>query len=192
MMRLRIRRALQLTTVAIAAIALGLGCGGSGGGGGPTAPPPPSTSVRFTADASPGANSVYLGTGSGSSGTQWVMDISVQSVSDLYGVSLLIDFPTNQLSFNDGSEEEGTFLSGNGEFQTDLQVRERNQGEVTVGISRIGLEPGATGSGRLLSLRFSSRGSGSGDIRIRNGSAVDSLGVVQDDVTFIGGSVTVN
>jgi len=186
-------RNLGLALLLLAGIITTATCGGGGGGGGgPTQPPAPQSSVVYTPDASAGSNSIYLGTGSGSAGSTWVMNISAQSVSDLYGVSLLIDFPSNLLSFSDDSESEGSFLDGGGDFDTELVVRERGgSGEITVGLSRLGLVPGADGSGMLLSLRFNARSSGTGTIDIRNGAAVDSLGVVQEDVTFIGGSVRV-
>jgi len=170
------------------------GCGGGGGGGGPTAPPPPTQppmGVTFTADAPASANSVYLVAGSGGSPGRFVLDVEVQNVTDLYGVGFVLEYPAALLKFEKNGTTEGTFLSDNGAFDTDLVAKARTAGEVTVGISRLGLVPGADGSGTLLSLEFTTRANGSGALVFAENDALDSLGEVQEDVTWIGGSATV-
>lgn len=167
------------------------GCGG-GGGGGPTSPPPidPPSSISFSADGAAGANSISLSSGGGSSST-FILDVDAQSVTDLYGVSFILEFPNDLLSFVRNSETEGTFLSENGAVDTDVQASLRKAGEVTVGISRLGEVPGASGSGMLLSLEFSRNGAGSGPMQMTDHDALDSFGEVQIDVTWVGGTVTV-
>lgn len=170
---------------------LGTGC--SGGGGGPTSPPPPTvppSGISFSPDSSAGPNSIYLSSGGGS-GSTFILDVDTQSVTDLYGVSFLLTYPDNLISFRKNSELEGTFLSESGSVDTDLQVSQRQPGEITVGISRLGEVPGATGSGNLLSLEFGRKAAGSGSIQMTDHDALDSFGEVQIDVTWIGGSVTV-
>jgi len=170
---------------------LSTGCGG-GGGGGPTSPPPtvPPSGISFTPDSSAGANSIYLSSGGGS-GSVFILDVDAQSVTDLYGVSFLLSYPDNLLSYTKNSESEGSFLSDGGDIDTDLQVNQRRPGEVTVGISRFGEVPGASGSGNLLSLEFTRKSAGSGSMEMMDHDALDSFGEVQIDVTWIGGSVTV-
>ena len=171
-------------------VSTGCGGGGGGGGGSPTEPPPPSSGISFSADSSAGANSIYLSSGGGS-GSVFILDVDAQSVTDLYGVSFVLTYPDNLLSFTRDSQEEGSFLSESGSVDTDLQVSQRTAGEVVVGISRLGEVPGAAGSGNLLSLRFTRRAAGSGAMEMTDHDAVDSFGDVQLDVTWISGTVTV-
>lgn len=171
----------------------GIGCGGGGGGGGgPTQPPPPvvpPSGVTFTADRAASGNSVLLGAGAGGSPTVFVLSVEAQTVTDLYGVSFVLTYPNNLLSFRKGSATEGSFL--NGDHRVELIVKQRTPGELTIGISRVREVPGATGSGLLLSLDFATRSSGSGSMTLSEEAAVDSLGQAQEDVSFIGGTVDV-
>ena len=132
---------------------------------------------------------MFLDAGSGGSASVFVLAVETQSVTDLYGVSFVLEYPTDLLSFRKGSANEGAFL--NGSFDTELLVRQRSSGELTVGISRIGEEPGATGSGLLLTLEFDTRNSGTGTLTLSEEAAVDSFGQQQVDVTFIGGSIQI-
>lgn len=170
----------------------GTGCGGSGGGGGgPTQPPPPTvppSGVTFTPDRAPNGNSVFLDAGAGGSATVFVLDVEAQTVTDLYGVSFVLNYPNSLLSFRKGSATEGPFLDGS---RTELIVKQRSPGELTVGLSRINEVPGESGSGLLLSLEFTTRSSGSGSMRLTDEAAIDSVGQQQLDVNFIGGTVDV-
>lgn len=167
------------------------GCGGGGGGGGPTGPPPPpASSISFTPDSSGGSNSISLSSGGGSSSV-FILDVDARSVTDLYGVSFILTYPDTLLAFSNNSESEGTFLSESGSVATDLQAAERTPGEVTVGITRLGDVPGASGSGLLLSLEFTRRAAGTGRMDMTDTNALDSVGVVQADITWVSGSVTV-
>lgn len=76
-------------------------------------------------------------------------------------------------------------------MDTDLQVDQRTAGEVFVGITRLGEVPGATGSGNLLSLEFTRKTTGSGPMEMTDHDALDSLGIAQVDVNWIGGTITV-
>jgi hypothetical protein len=150
----------------------------------------PPSGISFTPDSSAGANSIYLSSGGGS-GSVFILDVDVQSVTDLYGASFIVSFPDDLLSYTKDSESEGSFLSDGGSIDTDLQVSRRQAGKVTVGISRLGEVPGASGSGNLLSLEFTRKSAGTGSIEMMDHDAIDSFGEVQIDVTWIGGSVTV-
>jgi len=151
----------------------------------------PPSGVTFTPDASAGANSIYLSAGQGGSSSALVLEVDAQSVTDLYGVGFLLRYPDDLLSYSKNSAAEGSFLSESGEVDIDLQVRERSDGELTVGISRLGEVPGATGSGTLLSLEFTRKSAGSGPMEMADHDALDSYGEVQVAVTWIGGSVSV-
>ena len=166
------------------------GCGGGGGGGGPTSPPPPSTGITFSSDSGGGSNSISLSSGGGS-GSVFILDVEASNVTDLYGVSFTLHYPAQLLAYSRNSESEGTFLSEGGSVDTDLQASERQAGEVTVGISRLGEVSGASGSGLLLSLEFTRRSAGTGRMDMMDHDALDSYGDVQLDVTWVSGSVTV-
>ena len=153
----------------------------------PTVPP---SGITFSPDSSAGSNSIALSSGGGS-GNVFILDVDAQSVTDLYGVSFLLTYPNDLLSYSKNSESEGTFLSESGDVDTDLQVSQRQPGELTVGISRLGEVPGVSGSGNLLSLEFTRRSAGSGPLEMTDHDAVDSLGEIQVEVTWISGSVTV-
>ena len=188
----------RMTLAALSAVCLlasswaSTGCGGGGGGGGgPTNPPTiPPSGISFSPDASASANSISLSSGGGS-GSLFILDVEVQGVTDVYGVSFLLTYPDSLLAFSRNSESAGTFLSANGEFEIDLQASERNAGEVTVGISRLGEVAGASGSGLLLSLEFTRRAAGTGRMEMTDHDALDSYGVVQGEVDWISGSITV-
>lgn len=119
----------------------------------------------------------------------FVLDVEAQTVTDLYGVSFVLNYPNHLLSYRRGSASEGPFL--NGDTRIELIVKQRTPGELTVGISKVREVPGATGSGLLLSLEFETRNAGTGSMALSEEAAVDSLGQAQEDVNFIGGSVTV-
>lgn len=182
---------------AIAACALlvwaSAGCGG--GGGGPTAPPPPPppppSGVTFTADAQAGPNSVYLAAGQGSTATVFVLDVRVSEVTDLYAVAFVIEFPNNLLDWRRGGTVEGSLLSDNGDFETELVVENRPAGNLVIGHTRLGQVPGMEGSGTLFSLEFVTQASGTGALSLRDEAALDSLGQLQEEITWIGGSVNV-
>jgi hypothetical protein len=185
------------TTVLLSALLIagllwfGTGCGGSGGGGGPTQPPPPTlppSGVTFTPDRAANGNSVFLDAGTGGSATVFVLDVEAREVTDLYGISFVLNYPNSLLSFRRGSATEGPFLGGS---RTELIVKQRSPGELTVGLSRINEVPGVSGSGLLLSLEFETRSSGSGSMSLTDEAAVDSVGQQQVDVNFIGGTVNV-
>ncbi len=172
---------------------VGNGCGGGGGGGGgPTQPPTvnPPSDISFSPASSPVSNSIYLSSGGGA-GSTFILEVEAQNVSDLYSVSFILNYPDDYLTFSRGSESEGTFLSANGEFDTSVEASERTTGEVAVGITRLGEVPGVNGSGSLLTIEFRRQAAGSGPLQMVDPAALDSFGVEQVEVTWIGGSVTV-
>lgn len=192
-MRSRKLSAALSVLVIIGLIWFGTGCGGSGGGGGsPTEPPPPTvppSGVTFTPDRAASGNSIFLDAGTGGSSTVFVLNVEANSVTDLYGVGIVLKYPNDLLGFRRGSASEGPFLTG-GE-RVELIVKQRSPGELTIGISRIREAPGVSGSGVLLSLEFDTRNAGSGSMNLSEEVAVDSVGQAQEDVTFIGGTVNV-
>ena len=165
------------------ALVFAFGCGG-GSNGGPTTPP---ASIVFTPSGTAGANSVALVSGSGSSGTTLILTVRVTQVTGVYGVAFDLVYPSAQLQFADATE--GSFLSGTA---TSFQFSETTAGRVVVGISRLGAVAGVSGSGDLMTLRFTSRGvAGSGALSFQSHTAFNSTAKAISGVTWLGGSVTV-
>ena len=178
------------------AVLIGPGCGGSGGGGGgpttpppPPPPPPPSSGVSFTADGPAGTNSVFLAAGSSTS-TRFVLEIRVSEVTDLYGVSLDIEFPRDFLEYQADGTRKGDFLRQGG-TRTELLVENKPRGNLVIGYSRFGEASGVDGSGLLLELEFTARATGGAPLVIEENDAVNSTGAVQGDVSWVSGSVNV-
>jgi hypothetical protein len=120
-----------------------------------------------------------------------VLDVRVDEVSDLFGASFTLEFPDDLLAWRKNGVSEGSFLSGGGEFDTELLVENRPAGTLVIGHSRLGSVAGAEGSGTLFSLEFSPQFTGSGALALGNRDLLDAFGEVQADVTWIGGSVDV-
>jgi hypothetical protein len=167
---------------ALCGAALALACGGGGGGGGgPTQPAP---GINFTSAS--GGSTLVLAEASGGSATTLRLDLRAQSASGLYGVAFDLVYPSELLSFV--GVTPGTFLGGT----TSLQFEETGAGHLVIGLSRLGPIAGVSGSGTLLTLEFSSRGSaGTGSMAFEKNTAFDSSAKAISGVTWGGGSVTV-
>ncbi|HVF58201.1 MAG TPA: cohesin domain-containing protein [Thermoanaerobaculia bacterium] len=166
-------------------------CGG-GGGGGPTQPPPPpppQPGITFTAAGTAPANSVALGSGAGGTATTLALEVRATQVTNLYGVSFDLQYPATVLRY-DGATE-GTLLNANGTVQTSLQVVESPAGTLVVGFTRLGTAGGVSGSGTLLTLRFSARAAGTGPFTFVAPAGVDPSGQALAGLTFVAGSAEV-
>lgn len=177
---------LALVALVVAVLTLAPACGGGGGGGGPTQPPPPQNGITFTPAGAAGADSVSLSR-RGQSATTLTLDVQVNQVADLYGLSFDLRFPASALTFTGFSE--GTVLNAGGN-QTSIQVVESPAGNLVVGITRLGAVAGVTGSGTLLTLQFSAAASGNGALSFADGRAFTPDGTI-DTIEFVGGSVQV-
>ncbi|HEX5759344.1 MAG TPA: cohesin domain-containing protein [Thermoanaerobaculia bacterium] len=172
-----------------AALLAALGaCGGGGGGGGPTQPPPPQPGIILT-PAAAGSNSVSLAAGAGGTATTLLLDVRANQVTNLYGVSFDLQYPATVLRY-DGATE-GTLLSAGGTVGTSLQVVESPAGTLVVGLTQLGAAAGVSGSGTLLTLRFSSRAAGSGAFTFVAPAAIDPNGQALAGLAFAAGSVEV-
>ncbi len=186
-------------SIALLAASLGLlglsACGGGGGGGGgtlpPTQPPTPPTGATFTPDGPAGANSISLAAGQGGSATVFVLDVVETNVSDLYAVSVDIEFPNNLMNFRQNRTSEGVFLKGDDKAKTELIIEERPAGNLVIGYSRLEQVDGVDGSGVLFSIEFTLVSSGSGSFDLLRTALVDPFGETQDGVSWVGGSIRV-
>ncbi len=189
-MRVWIRCGRWLSVAVVIAAVVMPGCGGGGGGGGPTAPPPPPP-VSFTAAGSAGANSIFLAAGDSASSTRLVLEVRASQVTDLYGVSLDIEFPRDILLFDLEATRKGDFLKESG-VRSELLVENKPKGNLVIGLSRFGEVAGVDGSGLLLQVEFTARANGTGEFVIKENEALNSAGEVQTDVSWISGSVEIN
>lgn len=162
----------------------------SGGGGGPTDPPPPVRMLSWTADAAPGSQTVYLDIRDLSTPDEFILQIRVSAVADLYGVALDVVYPSDALEFQPEDTEVGQFFPADGAFPTELQIAEEPDGRIIIGYTRLGAVRGRNGSGLLLLLRFTTTANGSSDISIENRLAVDRDGTPVP-TTWLGGTAQV-
>jgi len=166
-------------------------CGGGGGGGGPTepTPPPPAAGIVFTAQGSAGNNTVSLASGAGTTDTTLVLELRATQVTDLYGVAFDLAYPSAQLQFT--RVIPGPLLAS-GAVQGSAQAVPSPAGTLVVGGTHLGSVPGATGSGVVLTLEFTSGAVGQGSFAFSRNSALDSDGDTITGVAWLAGSVQVN
>ena len=167
-----------------------VGCGGGGGGGGtPTTPtPPPAPSgITWTSAGAANPSSITLRRQVGNTGSTLVLEVVATSVQDLYGVAFDVLYPANLLSFQGATE--GSFLNDGGE-QTSFQAAGTG-GTLILGVTRLGNAPGTSGSGVLMTLRFSAAGNGGSTVRFDNNFGIDPEGARLAGLEWAGGSVTV-
>jgi hypothetical protein len=174
--------------LAVLAVLAQAACSG-GGGGGPTGPPPPTSSITFTPGSGGGANSVSLAAESSTDSTTLLLDVRANTVTDLYGVALNLSYPSAALHF--AGATEGTFENAAGGVATSFQAVEGPTGTLVLAVSRLGAVPGATGSGVLMTLRFTSTASGSGTFNLSRNAGFDSTGLPISGLSWAAGSVQV-
>ncbi len=151
--------------------------------------------IEFSARGVPGLETIYLeGTGTDDPGGLLRIDVRANEITDLYGVSLALQFPEKLLRFPKSRSSafvEGPFLSANGAEETILLVR-LVENEIIVGLSRKGESAGMSGSGLLVSLEF--RGlevSGKRALRFRRTAAFDAEGQEIENTTWLAGKVVI-
>lgn len=174
--------------LAVAALALAA-CGGGGGGGGggptePTPPPPPVASIVFSAQGTPGANTLFLASGAATTATTLILEVRASQVTDLYGVAFDLFYPSAQLQFVRATA--GPLLAGGA-----VQAAAGGAGVLVVGGTHLGNVPGANGSGVVMTLEFSAVGAGSGSFAFSRNTAINSAGNALSGVAWLAGSVQV-
>jgi hypothetical protein len=179
--------ALVATVVVITVGACG---GGGGGGGGTTAPPPPVRMLSWSADAAPGSQTVYLDIRDLSTPDEFILQVRVNDVDDLYGVALDVVYPSSAMQFQAMDTDVGEFFRAGGTIDTELLIVEEPVGRIIIGYTRLGEVRGRNGNGLLLLLRFTTTANGSSDISIENRLAVDRDGIPLA-TTWLGGTVQV-
>jgi hypothetical protein len=172
---------------------LGVACGG-GGGGGPTAPPPPpppTSGIAFTAAGTAGDMTIHLAKEDGTAANILRLQVRASMVTDLFGLGFDLVYPQGVLEFNDGSELEGGFLSGDGST-VELLIEEQPAGRLLVGITRLGNVGGVDGSGLILTLEFTGIANGQGSFAFVARDAFDSAGDILGETVWQAGEVNVS
>lgn len=173
--------------VAAALVVCMPGCGGGGGGGGPTQPPtptPPPPGIVFSPQTAPGANSVVLAEGSGTSANTLLLEVRATGVSDMYGLAYDLTFPSGALQFVRATP--GPLLAAGS-----VQAAAATPGRLVVGGTLLGPVAGFSGSGVLMTLEFSALASGEGSFAFSAQRAVTSNGDPIAGLTWVAGSVRV-
>lgn len=172
--------------------AIAVACGGGGGGGGgpteptpPPPPPPPPPGFVFTAQGTPGANTLFLASGAATTATTLILELRASQVTDLYGVAFDLTYPSTQLQFV--RVTPGPLLANGA-----AQAAAAGTGTLIVGGTRLGNVSGATGSGVVLTLEFTALAAGTGSFAYARNSALDSDGDAVSGVAWLAGSVQVN
>jgi hypothetical protein len=164
-----------------------LACGGGGGGGGPTSPTPsptPTPGIVFSPSGSPGSNAIFLSGGTASTATTLFLEVRANQVTDLYGVAFDLTYPSAQLQFVRATA--GPLLGANGSVQAVVST----PGTLVVGATHLGAVPGASGSGVLLTLEFSTVAAGQGNFAYARNTAFASTGQTLTE-SWLAGSVQV-
>ncbi len=180
------RRAGRWAAYALVGVLAACGGGGGGGGGGPTQPQP---GVSFSPTSTAGSDSISLSGAGNTTATTFTLTVDANQVTDLYGVGFDLSYPQSVLSFQQAVE--GTVLNAGGGTQTSLQVAEASNGDLVVGLSRLGSVGGFSGSGTLLTLKFAITAGGSGNIDFSANRAYDSNGSPIDNMQWVGGTLQV-
>ena len=187
------RRRLGLLALAGALAWVATACGGGGGGGPttPTPPPPPPQPVSFNAVGTPSAMTVHLAKADGTAEDVLRLEVRANDFADLYGLGFDLNYPTDLLDYQGGSEVEGGHLSDAGS-RTELFANQRTDGTVIVGLSRLGDVGGVAGSGVLLTLDFTAVSNGTGTFSYTANDAFDGEGDRLDEAVWQAGEVRVN
>jgi hypothetical protein len=117
------------------------------------------------------------------------LELQAQNVAGLYGIAFDLTYPANLLRLEETTE--GIWLSDSSLVQTSFLDDSSTSGRIVVGLTRLGDEPGKSGSGALLSLRFTAIGSGGGSLNFSRNEAFDADGKLLPSQSWAGGTVQV-
>jgi len=160
-----------------------------GGGGGSAPPPPGPVTATFTPIAAPpGASVVISGPGTPQSGSI-TLDINAQSLpAGTYAVAFDLDFETQFVAFS--SFQSGSFFEAAGPVSYQVTTAPGNAGKLIVGVSLAGATGGASGSGRVVSLRFNVQSNtGTSSLTFAGNTAFAASGAAIPGVTWAAGSI---
>jgi hypothetical protein len=162
-------------------------CGGGGGGGGgnPPTQPPPTAQIQFTAA---GSGSVFLARGAATTADTLQLEVQVTQVTGLYGLSFDLGYPA--ALFDYVGFTAGDFFAG-GAGDPSVQVAEGPDGNLIVGATLLGAQPGISGTGLVLTIQLQAVAGGSGALTFNNAEGFDAGGNGLLGLSFAGGTVQV-
>jgi hypothetical protein len=134
---------------------------------------------------------IHLTEASGTADNVLRLEVRASEFVGLYGVGFDLQYPTGMLDYRGGSHVEGDFLSADGS-RTEILVRQKTDGRVIVGLSRLGDVGGVDGSGLLLTLDFTAVQNGSQPISFVANAAFDGSGDRLEETVWQAGDVQVN
>jgi hypothetical protein len=118
-------------------------------------------------------------------GDEYYISVNINDVTDLFAVGFTIEFAPYGRTLTASDVIEGDFLSAGGTVPTAFSYKINVfDGNVKVGITRLGIVPGASGSGTLMTLKFTVTEAGECPIEIANSELLDSDLNKMDHVTF--------
>ena len=174
---------------AIALTVLLASCGGGGGGGG--APPPPPATIRatFTPAATPGGAALLLSGPAGAQQGTIILDVIAQSLpAGTYGVAFDLDFNPALVQFN--ASQPGNFFETGGVANYLFATDPANAGKLIGAVSMVGASSGASGSGRVVSLRFNIlNATGTSALSFGSNAAQNASGLPISNVTWAAGTL---
>jgi hypothetical protein len=174
-------------SVLTAILLVSSGCGGGDGGGAAAAP-----CLSFVGAQAPAAGRVVARLAAGGSCAARAVEIVVTDVSDVFGAQFVLTFDASRVSYA-GASAQGSFLTSGG---AQVSVQEGGGGgNVTVGISRVGVSTGVnvTGSQVLIRLTFAPVAVGASTLSLSNAILFGSQTPPQPKpgLTWSGGSFTI-
>ncbi len=183
-------RPIAALLVAVLFSACGGGGGGNSGGGTPppTPTPPPTASIQFTPVGGPGASTVFLARGAATTTNTLFLEVRANLMPGLYGVTFDLSYPAALLDFV--TFTPGDFFAG-GAGTPSIQVSESPDGNLIVGATLLGDQPGIAGSGVILTLEMPAVTGGTGDFSFSTQDAFDRDGRSLFGVSWLAGSVQV-
>jgi hypothetical protein len=117
------------------------------------------------------------------------LDINAQSLpAGTYALAFDLDFDTQLIAFS--SFQSGTFFEAAGPVSYQVTTAPGNAGKLIVGVSLAGSTGGASGSGRVVSLRFNVQSNtGTAALAFTGNTALDASGASVPGVTWAAGSL---
>lgn len=131
---------------------------------------------------------VLSGPGTSQSGSI-TLDINAQSLpTGTYALAFDLDFDTQLVAFS--SFQSGSFFEPAGLVSYQVTTAPGNAGKLIVGVSLTGATSGASGSGRVVSLRFNVQSNtGTAALTFTGNAALNTSGAPVPGVTWAAGSI---
>ena len=178
--------------VALVLSLLASSCGG-GGGSSSVAPasaaPPQAITATFQPSQTPSGPGVVVDGPSSPQQGSITLDFVASSISNpTYGAAFDLDFDPSLVSFD--SFQNGSFFEPGGKVNYQVAKAPGNPGKLIVGVSLLGSSNGASGNGRILSIRFSIQNTvGTSALTFAGNNLLDPNGQIIPNVSWSAGTI---